>query len=920
MSKRQKNQPNGGKDRISDAAPPTKQELAKSEVHVAELVTGVRMGMADLAVYTGQQERHSVKTETHVGADATIERWEQAYRARKAREKTTPPSPAASRTGTEVVLASQASHALVGTSLETLSRTPLEDDRRKKGLDRERRAIYKKLTPLLQPKGGIAMINKWAKKYLGRPCTTMQDVRELFPELTSTELAMFPLLKDIPDEYTLYGTGFNSLEVKRKSDSKFGKDDDLKQKDLALVPFQVEMRVDGIAYGSDGTNLNKHLEEDKTNPEDQDIAVYKEDIAEDIGELVMLTIEFPRLFEILQKKTTDALPVGVGRIQKEALDRVRARHPSQEKPTEKSPSTGALRLLTPHIQLQTLENLRSALKALQGMDREEVTAEEQAIADMLIESDIHAGEKDRAMSLHELVHILGLLDSIPMCLRGKTPFAGKMLFYGTHLLFADANGVIVEACPFSPECARTVRHSILDEATESSERNRTMMEIREQLTTIAQTAIFGKFARGEKTLEELKPDLSFTEARALELQARTGVTLQVLGERTLKELVSMPGKGHRAISSGAVAMQYMKMGCKETEQMANILERLGSALLAQVSVVRKRQTEMVSHEALGRLQTTEVTYDPKERAITIVEPRIFSYAHLNANAQHERSFQVAYGCAASLWQTFPTAKKRKWEMFYRAAEQSGTLKDRMNAAVTRAELFVTAADAASERRGPFAVNNVSQIALESPEADFCAHFACFVLCQEEFKTKMQGNRVIQDKYREIESLITSLCGEKRAFDDTSLPVDIAQCGLKQAVPSLPKMDSVEDFRKFLQKESERKEKERHEPSVSDDVEHDAGEVMSEDERERKEKENLMIAEVKDILVGALESFEESTLLDPLAQHVGKLIYRRGAVKSVAGIRATIRKKRRILMDFSEDPEGDIIDGLVSAGLIEVEEN
>ena len=178
---------------------------------------------------------------------------------------------------------------------------------------------------MLDLKEGMRMLDRWTMEHLRRQCRNMKQVNTLFPHLTATEVAMFPLLKEIPPILLLVGTNFESLEKRREDLPLFGKKDGLHQEDLATVPMQLEMRVDGIAYGDDTTKLVALKASDELHPADKEITFYKKEVGYLVQRLIILSIENPRILELIREKTADALIVGAGLIQREALELVRSR-------------------------------------------------------------------------------------------------------------------------------------------------------------------------------------------------------------------------------------------------------------------------------------------------------------------------------------------------------------------------------------------------------------------------------------------------------------------------------------------------------------------------------------------------------------------------------------------------------------------
>ena len=883
-------------------------------VHVGRMtgavVAGVRLSAGEIAIYAGQQERHAVKTETHAGASGRIDRWERAYRERKAAEakvaaaSTTPPPP---RTGYGLAVIPPASHALVGTSIHDLSRTPMEDERRERGLHHKRKEIYERLGTRINLRDGMRLLERWTRPELHRHCRTMRQLSALFPHLTATEVSMLPLLEHLPKTLQVFGTGFESLEVRRRREPTFGKDEDITQGDLQNVPTQLEFRVDGIAYGTDATNLSAVKADpsgDDVNPSDREIVPYDDEVASDIQKLVLLTIELPRAFENLKEKLPDALQVGVGYVRQEALTRVRLRAdvPGQIHST-------ALISVVPGS-VETIEVLARALRDLPQGEATTVSEEEQRVADRLLDAHLSHYEGSR-MSLQEIVHLLGLLQGIPRCLLGDEPFRGTARFYGSHVLFADEGGTIVEAAALGMEASRVFRASIFDESVDSTERNATMLEIRRHLTAIAQGKIFGAHMNEGQPLGHVA--CSDIERTALQVFHDTGVSMQVLCDLNLQRPAPIRGDAPRHISGGAEARYDLKMGRDEALQMGAVLERLGSKLLCEVQAVYKRQVFQMNDAMISRGHLSCVEYNPKEKAIIITEPTDFPYSSLNTDARHERSFLIAYGCAEALWHGLAENERRKWEMFYRATAQSGTLRQRLSEAADEAELVVIAGEALEEERGPHRTNCVSGVGMESPRADFCAHFAMYVLAQPDFLAAIGDNRVLRDKYRNIKALVDRLSGEERDFTDGALPAS-AECGLRNQMPGLPDVFDLAEVVRFMREHEERQERLKGElDEDADDVEEHTGKpLISEADREVKERRRLVRGEIVDVVLGAMEN-AESPRARKFARRIADILLESGPGQAADDIRDYIGTKRSIQDLIDGNPEEVILAELSKEG-------
>lgn len=896
------------------------------------MIASVQADTEDLIVHGEQQQRHAVKTETHTSASEQIAQWVSKHRERQ-RAKANEKSMAQTETSSSepvnaLVPLREQTGALIGLTLDSLSTTPLEDMRREKGLDRERREIYEELGEELDLREGMRMLDHWTRVNMHRHCRNMKQVNNLFPNLTATEVAMLPLLREVPETFLLYGTGFNSLEQKRVHFPSYGIDEGLEQNDFATVPMQLEMRVDGIAYGDDTTTLIGLDSDKELSPEDKEIVSYREEIRDLVQRLILLTIENPRIFELVREKTADALVVGVGLVKREALQLVRSRtQPETGDSTEEKSSAGTtgeskdLAVTTDAVQGAT-EVLRDALGALEVDDLQRVEDSEQEIADRLIEANI-TDSNDKKIGIQELVHLFGLLDQVPRCLLQVEPFVGRMQFYGNRVLFADTNGVIVEDCPLSAECSRTCSLLIFDEINASSSTNRTMHEIQEELTARAQTPIFKDFVDSKKDFATTAKATSYLEATGLQAFHDYGVSLQVVGGQDLEQLRHMGDAESRYVSGGTFARTWMKMGVDETDQMMSVLDRLGPELLQHVNVIRKTQSNRPTDEALTHGQIADVGYDPEDGTITFLEPQQFCYSDLTENARQERSFLMAVGVAQSIWENLDVNSKRRWNAFRNAVKQSGgaELREELQNVGSEAELFAVSVNAAFKEPvpGPHAENYVCQMGMDSEAADFCAHFACYVLCQNEFQTAAQENRVIQDKYTEVKKVIDGMCGVKRDFSDGSMPVAIMEGGLRHQIPEVPDVHNANALEEWMKEHKEREEDRRMEAHFADAEEHDPNDTMkSDDERDTDTVRELILEEICNCILTALDTSEEGfENLEELSKGIWDVMQSATRIEAAELVQEYLESSD-LLDEFDPDAVQDIVHELQKEEILESE--
>jgi hypothetical protein len=610
----------------------------------------------------------------------------------------------------------------------------------------------------------------------------MQQAQKLFPSLTATEIALLPLLKKVPETFLLRGAGFDALEAKKNECAKLNDDVDIAPDALRAVPQQFEMRVDGIAYGDDRTSIIP-MENNSSilNPTDKEIVEYQEDVAAQIAQLIPLTLEGPRLFQMVQHQTEDALVVGVGLVKREALKQAAVTPNSQhEHILAESTALIANEGSQPYAQIF----LRDALDALGSRDSERYLSFEQNTASALIENSLTYSDGGE-VPFRELVQILGLTNTIPSALLSSEPFAGQLHFYGDRVLLANPQGEIIDELRLSPYCASLIRGGLRSETTESSSINPTMLAIEQNLILRTHTKLFSKIVRGEASPKEKSESLSFLEATALDVYQRHGVTLQVLGDRSIADLSENRGG---FITTPLFANGTMKFGIEECAQIANTLDILGPELLAHVSVIQKAQSPEIEEEALKLDQTASVSYDREKRAITIHEAVDLPFSQLTPGAKPERSFLIALGCGVSLWEgSLSNSQKSRWKMLYRAPRQSTgeELEQLLRKASTHAELIALAAGTLRPGdSGPDLRNCVSIHGMSDAKLKFASSFALFVLANDDFAAAAKQNRVIRDMYHSVETIVEERIGARPNYSRFSKPLTEAAGGLVAQFPEL----------------------------------------------------------------------------------------------------------------------------------------
>ena len=405
------------------------------------------------------------------------------------------------------------------------------------------------------------------------------------------------------------------------------------------------------------------------------------------------------------------------------------------------------------------------------------------------------------------------------------------------------------------------------------------------------------------------------------------MSLQVVGAQDLSKLTAIDnddGEGSRYITDGSVAMTWMKLGVDETDQIVGVLERLGPELLQHVKVIRKTQGIQPADDAVNHGQIASINHDANTGTLTYIEPLGFHYSDLNEKARHERSFLLAVGVAKSIWETLDVPTRRTWAALRRAVQQVDrpALRQKLQSVESEAEFFAESVDAIvprSSERGPHASNYVSQMGMDSDVADFCAHFACYALCHDEFRTATESNRVIADKFKEIQNVIDGICGEKRGFSEGSMPVAWMEGGLRYQLPSMPNMHNAEDVTAWMEEQKDREELEKTEAYMAGDEEHDPDEAFqSDEERDLERDKTEALKPIADSILTALDTDEDGF------EHLGELseeiysITLNAETGEIFDMVSAYLEETILLQELDADVAEDILHELEEEGVISSE--
>ncbi len=745
-------------------------------------------GLAIRTDLGGLGERAALMAATHSEAREIVQGWIDRERAgrhvlRRDRLDETNSSTTEVAAATNALAPRIAEHALVGHSLNAISRTPLEDLRRANGLVAIRESLVADLASKCSLEAGLACLDRWTSSSADLPCETVRDARALFPNLTLTEICFLPLLKRIPTTYLTCSTGFDSRTAIARHDPETARE--MAKSSLPETPMQLEMRVDGISFGTDLSHLGAASDGGKTsitNPDDCEITPYRPEIESKLSELVPLVIEAPRLIELLREQTAESLSVGVGRIQQAALNRTAISEPRADSASER------------------LRSIADDVRGLSAEARLLYVAEESQITDRIVRARLRHDSGEQ-VSVHELVGLIGILHDVPACLLQDQPFHGKILFAGPNLLFADERDArIVEVCPLDFECYQVMRQALFSEQVASSDSNRTMQTIQRELTVRVQTALFGDLVSEPAAELGLKDRCSLIEESALDIHRRFGVSVLGLAEREIQGHLGTVGS---EVSGPAAVQTRLKLSSEEMQQVQAVFERLGKELLRNVRSLDKVQRSIMSSGAADQLSTCRTTLNPESGCITITELKEVPFSHTAAAGREERAFLIAHAVGLSVWHEMPD--KRFWSKIrYAAVTSPEDIRSKLAEAKDEAELF---AEGVSFLRGelvPQPANFVHPIGADSFQSDFASCFAACLLDRDGFRTLAKTNTALAAKLRQTEAYLETQGVNLDSLDVPVISVSRAAKGLRVLYREIPDPNDTAAMQEFVEELKERK--------------------------------------------------------------------------------------------------------------------
>ncbi|MBN8549626.1 MAG: hypothetical protein J0M12_09955 [Deltaproteobacteria bacterium] len=801
-------------------------------------------------------ERDALTAGTHSTARNILSGWLAADRVARVAERRERSSETTSEVGNpypELNALAPVPRAgdLLGQPLSSISQNPLEDYRLRRGFSSLREEIYTELARGCSVAAGLKTLNEWTRKHImsgsidaeglpvGSTCKSLADAKRLFPELTVSELAFLSLVATVPTCFKTASTGFDAKSARA---SEYGKTSTLSESDSRATPMQLELRTDGICYatnqsrlGGDGTYGDP--DRSQTNPHDREIVAYRPGVAERLQQLIILSIDSPRLFELVRSQTTDSLSVGVGRIQQLALNRVQGRE---------GDSIAGAGGATQDRRSVDLPSVRDDLQALTPEARDAVRQEEQLIASRVLRAKVSHTDGSRLGS-QELIELIGILRDIPACLLQEKPFTGSVLFDGANLLFAKKpDETIVEVCPLEFQCAESLRHAIFHESTQTAETNRTMLRVESELVSRVHGNLFGNLLQSNPSSPELQHSLSRIEYLSVELFRSHGVN--VLGSAMREFRADQP----ETVEAEQTRVR-LKLSVAEMEQLQSVIERLPADLFFSIRNIEKEQRGIGAREFTSTNQTCLVSYEAESQTIRILELQELPFTDLHADARGERAFLLAQAIGSSLW---PMLSEREFWSQIRLAEATNPreIREALASAQNEAELFAIGSRYLRPGSELQHANFVHPSGLDTARADFAGCFAAYCVAPEQFRALGLENTAVEAKRRWIEAFVQERGLQIENSGDDLISLADARKGLLAHFKNMPDITSQDGIAEYL---ANKNRSEEAEIIDEDDDEHEGVEVTSRAEVTLRTKRDQIVKELKGGVEGAFSGADES---------------------------------------------------------------
>ncbi|TSC56131.1 MAG: hypothetical protein G01um101418_498 [Parcubacteria group bacterium Gr01-1014_18] len=587
---------------------------------------------------------------------------------------------------------------------------PLEEVRISLGLDKYRDELLGELKVKLCPIKGLSLLSQWTKQNLGKSCESIAEANVLFPNLTISELAFFPLLDSLPSFLLFYGS---TVDIEKFVDAE--DQDALRNNHSKNRVGQMGWATNaGIVYILDDYDSSWEDKGITTDPyqilgitghrEDEELVEFNVETKKIFRELIVLCLSSSRLYEKIWFGSGENLQIGLGRVMKLALCKI----------------FGA-------TAIDNEMNVQAIVSALSPDDQKLFEDHRSQIGKRLVSNIIYDVGRNILLDSEDLFRLVALFSEIPDCLVSDVPFIGFIQPYGLAMRFVGQNGDFVGTYPFHPLCGREIIWSFYAEQEEVSRENATV------------NSIFGEllhFVRKD-LLERLvlqNSSLSLLEECAFQLWLDRGVSIDYLPQSQISELGMSVTLNHTISGKDFILKLGRKFGLKEARMISTVLRLLPKKMLESVkSVLKSKGSKCLADLLTGAF--IEGYYDPSAKSITLVDCQEIHYGDFSRNHRLSFCFSLVHECGEAIWTLLSEKQKEAWtDISFPFSPKKNVHKH-----------FLT------------------QYAKTNEKEDFCEHFSVYVLYGSEFRMKAQKSTFLRKKYRFIKTMFCGFVGYYMEF-------------------------------------------------------------------------------------------------------------------------------------------------------------
>ena len=379
---------------IQGQATGEKQDVSMVLVPIEKMLPGLRVSTNALVVHQQRKELYDNIVFGYCAAHQRLNELQVAVEKQEKVSKTQAQITGDQKPTTAIALLTKKRHEIAlmhGQDALELVRTQL-------GLDTVRGELLEELRSKISPERGLEMLSLWTKAILGKECVTIREANELFPNLTLSELAFFPLLEQLPLTMMLFGTTFDATSFAKQ----VGWEEEANANMQRRIPQQVWATVQGLAYVLD-TYIPEH--QDKGISEYDPYSVlgltgvnngvelveFTLRIKRIVQKLVPLLMSNARLYERVWANSPESLQVGFGRIARVALEKVYG---------EDGKDAANV-------------SLSVAIDLLNAEQKIRFNNERQCLEQTVVQASIYDLARDVMLRVDEVIKLCGILDHVP---------------------------------------------------------------------------------------------------------------------------------------------------------------------------------------------------------------------------------------------------------------------------------------------------------------------------------------------------------------------------------------------------------------------------------------------------------------------------------------------------------------------------